>query len=168
MWQAIEVYVWHQRCGPELGLDICQLHAIQLDWFWKKLKTKFQSKHRGRLGPALSDEKRIRILNRIGEWGSQGIFYEGDQRHVEICLEELGLDESSREVSTPCDKSLENVKNTNAIKNKEKEEKKLEPVRATRYRGMVARMNYPGHDRSDIQFAAKELGKEMSSPSENS
>ena len=88
----------------------------QLDWFQKKIKTKFLSKHRGRLGPGPSDLKRLRILNRIVEWSEKGIYYEGDQRHVEICLKEMGIDASSREVTTPCDKSLEDVKNSNALK----------------------------------------------------
>ena len=62
----------------------------QLDWFWAKIKEKFQSKHRGRLGPGPSDLKSIRILNRIVEWAEDGILYEADQRHVEICLREMG------------------------------------------------------------------------------
>ena len=45
----------------------------QLDWFWTKIKTKFLSKHRGRLGPGPCDLKSIRILNRIVEWSKEGI-----------------------------------------------------------------------------------------------
>ena len=86
----------------------------QLDWFWKKIKTKSLSKHRGRLGPEPSDLKSIRILNRIVEWGSEGILYEVDQRHVAICVQEMGIEESSREVTTPCNKSLDDGKNSNA------------------------------------------------------
>ena len=98
----------------------------------------------------------------------EGIVYEADQRHAAICLKEMGLDESSREVSTPCDKSLDDVKNSNALKASEEEDEKLEPSRATQYRAMTARMNYLGQDRSEIQFAIKELSKEMSCPSKNS
>ena len=111
----------------------------QLDCFWAKIKEKFQSKHRGRLGPGPSDLKTIRILNRIVEWREEGIVYEADQRHVEICLKEMGLDESSREVTTPCDKSLDDVKNSNALKSGEEEDEKLEPSGATKYRAMTAR-----------------------------
>ena len=39
---------------------------------------------------------------------------------------------------------------------------------STRYRGIIARMNHLGQDRSDIQFAVKDLGKEMSSPTDTS
>ena len=73
----------------------------ELDWFWKRIGEKFQSKHRGRLGPTQSDTKEI--LNRIISWTEQGTLYEADQRHVEICLKEVGVGESSREVSTPVD-----------------------------------------------------------------
>ena len=135
-----------------------------MDWFWTKIKSKFLSKHRGRLGPGPSDLKSIRILNRIVEWSEKGIYYEGDQRHVEVCLKEMGIDESSREVTTPCDKSLDDVKNSNALKANEEEEEKLEPSKGTVYRGMTARMNSLGRDRSQIQFAIKELSKDMSNP----
>ena len=63
----------------------------QLDWFWREIQKKFLSKHRGRIGPAINDLKEMRILNRIVEWTETGIHYEGDQRHVEICIEELGI-----------------------------------------------------------------------------
>ena len=63
----------------------------QLDWFWKQIKTKFLSKHRGRIGPADGDLKEMRILNRIVTWTDDGTQYEGDQRHVEICMQEFGI-----------------------------------------------------------------------------
>ena len=83
---------------------------------------------------------------------------------MEIYQREMGIDEASREVTTPCDKSLENAKNSSGLKANEEEEEKLEPSQATRYRAMTARMNYLGQDRSEIQFAVKELGKDMSNP----
>ena len=80
----------------------------------------------------------MRILNRIVEWTPEGILYEGDQRHVEICMQDLGLDQDSREVTTPVDKSE---------KKPVEEESFLDPPTATRYRGMVARMNFLAQDR---------------------
>ena len=80
----------------------------------------------------------------------------------------MGIDEASREVTTPCDKSLDDVRNSNALKAKEQEDERLEPSQATRYRGMTARMNYLGQDRSEIQFAIKELSKDMSNPNRKS
>ena len=37
--------------------------------------------------------KEMRILNRIVRWTEEGIEYEGDPSHVEICMQELGLEE---------------------------------------------------------------------------
>ena len=75
-----------------------------MDWFLKKIQVRFESKHRGRLGPNNEDQKEMRILNRIVTWTEEGIEYEGDQRHVEICMNSLGLDGSSKSVSTPIEK----------------------------------------------------------------
>ena len=46
------------------------------------------------------------------------------------------------------------------------EENELDPRDATIYRALVARGNYLSQDRSDIQFAVKELCRGMSNPTE--
>ena len=46
------------------------------------------------------------------------------------------------------------------------EDGSLTPESATTYRAMSARGNYLSQDRSDIQFAVKQLSKDMSSPNE--
>ena len=48
----------------------------QLDWFLKKIQVRFESKHRGRIGPGSKDQKEMRILNRIVTWTEEGIEYE--------------------------------------------------------------------------------------------
>ena len=70
----------------------------QLDWFWKRVQEKFESKHCGRIGPDISDQKEMRILNRMVTWAEHGIEYEGDQRHVDICMQDLGLTDESRRI----------------------------------------------------------------------
>jgi len=67
----------------------------------------------------------------------------------------LGLSESSNSLSTP------GVKD-----NDEEAEKKLGNKEATQYRAIVARANYLCQDRSDIQFAVKELCRAMSNPTQ--
>ena len=52
-----------------------------------------------------NDTKQIQILNRIVEWTDRGILLEGDQRHVGICVRQMGPEESTREVMTPVDRS---------------------------------------------------------------
>ena len=68
-----------------------------MDWFWKEIQKRFESKHRGRIGPAPGDQKAMRIFNRVVEWID-------DQRHVEICIKDLGIDHNSCSVATPIDK----------------------------------------------------------------
>ena len=139
----------------------------ELDWFWSTIKARFECKHRGRLGPEEKDAKSTRILNRIVEWTPDGIAYEGDQRHVEICLKEAGIEENSREVCTPTEKSISDSKNSNNLKIPERVEQELDSSGATKYRGLVARLNYLGQDRSDIQYAVKELSSYMANPIRN-
>ena len=47
-------------------------------------------KVRGRLGPVVrkDGEQPIRILNRIIEWNTEGLWYEADQCHAEIFVRE--------------------------------------------------------------------------------
>ena len=112
--------------------------------------------YQGRIGPQEKDEKSIRILNRVATWTEDGIEYEGDQRHVEICLKELKLYEDSKEVTTPGDKSHRNNQNNRVLGKDE----------SRKFRGVTARLNYLGQDRSDVQNAVKELSKAMANPTE--
>ena len=49
----------------------------------------------------------------------------------------------------------------------EEEERALkEDGRARIYRALTARLNYLGQDRTDIQYAVKELSRKMSCPNE--
>ena len=95
----------------------------------------------------------MRILNRIVEWTEEGINYEADQRHAELIIEGMGLNESSNTVVTP------------GIK-REEDDRKLDKERATTFRALVARANYLARDRTDVQFAVKELCRNMSDPKE--
>ena len=44
----------------------------------------------------------------------------------------------------------------------------LSPERASEFRGLAARANYLSLDRVDIQFAAKEMCRDMATPNESS
>ena len=89
------------------------------------------------------------MLNRIIEWIPEGIDVEGDQRHTEIIVEQLELDDG-KPLSSPPDK-LNPKYFTRA------DVKLLKPEKATVYQAIVARGNYLSIDRSDIRFAVKEL-----------
>ena len=75
-----------------------------------------------------------------------------DQRHAEIILTGPGLEGNSKSVSTPGRKGSENI------------EDRLGEAQASQYRGLVARANCLSQDKSDIQYAVKELSRTMSSP----
>ena len=74
--------------------------AENLDRYERGLATQFELKIRGRLGEAPSDDKEIRILNRIVRILPRGISYEADPRHAELLVKSLGLAES-KSVLTP-------------------------------------------------------------------
>ena len=70
----------------------------------------FEIKVKARLGPNSTDDKSVRILNRVVYWTAEGIRYEPDQRHAEIIIHQLIRDceeetcfDSGREASK-CDR----------------------------------------------------------------
>ncbi len=133
-------------------------YDVDLDWFRNEIKKRFEVKVRGRLGPGRDDQTSTRILNRIVEWCESGIIYEADQGHAEIIIKQMGLVKESRSLSTPGGKIGVTV---------EDEEGWLNEVggqEATLYRALVARGVYLSQDRSDIQYAVKELSRKMSKP----
>ena len=148
--------------NPELDVK-CVVHGDDftflgtdavLDAVQRAMKKRYEVKVRGRLGPEAKDDKSIRILNRILEWTAEGLNYEADQRHAEIIVEQLGLSEKKASISTPGIK----------VKTDEDSDELLNPSQASMYRGMVARANFLASDRVDIQFAVKELAKDMANP----
>ena len=128
----------------------------QLDGFKGRIESKSKIKYKGRLGTRDTDIKSVRILNRIVTLTSEGIDYESDQRHAKIIVKQTGLKEDSKAVATP------------VIRVKPGEvpggEKEIGPQEQTVFRGIVARANYLGQDRSDIRFAVKELSRRMAKP----
>jgi len=124
-----------------------------LDWFKVKIQERFEVKFKGRLGPDNTDNKAVRILNRIVTWTNEGIRYEADQRHAEIIVRQLGLTEESNSAVTPGIRG-----------NNEGDDRRLGNKEASQYRAIIARANYLSQDRSDIQSAVKELCRAMSEP----
>ena len=99
----------------------------------------------------------MRILNRVVEWAKEGIYYEADQRHAEIIVEELDIKADKQGLSTPGRKE----------EDKEKEhtdDDELVQDQASKFRALTARANYLAQDRTDIRFAVKELSRKMAKP----
>ena len=99
-----------------------------------------------------------KILNRVVRVNKEGWEYESDQRHVEIIVEQLELI-SSKSLGTP------GIEDTTG-KEGEPASPPLPAEAASLYRAITARANYLAQDRSDIQFAVKELCRRMSDPDE--
>ena len=133
-------------------------HNIQ--WLVGELQKHFLIKNRGTLGPDSDDLKDIRVLNRIVSWCSDGIRYEADQRHAAMLVKAFNL-QDAKGVETPgLNPSLEDVERS--CNNSDK----LTNSETTAYRACAARGNFLGLDRPDLQFAAKEISRHMSSPLE--
>ena len=122
------------------------------------MKSWYSLKVRGVLGPEVGDDKKITILGRELVWGEYGLEYEADRKHAKMTCEAMGLEEWSKGLSCPYEKS-EQV-------GEEGEEMSKED--ATEYRALAARANFLALDRLDIQFAVKELCRSMSAPKQES
>ena len=125
-----------------------------LSWFEQALGEKLEVKVRARLGPEKADAKSVRILNRIVEWRPDGIRYEADQRHVEEVVKALGLGESKAAVSPGVRETEQSAEDG----------EKLGASDTRWFRGLVAKLNFVAQDRPDIQYATKEVCREMSAP----
>ena len=99
----------------------------------------------------------MKVLNRVIRRTSNGYEMEADPRHAELICEQL-LEAGARRVTTP-----------GSDANLSKEDEELLTGDAVRqFRSTAARFNYLGLDRPDLQFAVKEVCREMSSPTRGS
>ena len=76
----------------------------QIKWFHESMQSTYEVTIRGMLGPEVGDDKRIEILNRVVEWGADGITYEGDPRHAIALIKGMGV-EQGKGVAAPGVKS---------------------------------------------------------------
>ena len=99
------------------------------------------------------------MLNRIVTVGEKGLEYEADQRHAEIAMRDVGVHEGSKGLSTPGSASESRSVQGGHVGDGEEEFPEDSVDRA-----VAARGNYLGQDRMDMQFAAKQISRFMSSP----
>ena len=127
----------------------------QLKWMEQQLANKYQIKTQ-LLGPNDGNVQELKILNRIIAWNLvQGITYEADPRHVEIVVEQLGL-QNAKPVVTPGTKEEGTTH--------EDSEQLLDENETSKCRALVARCNYLSPGRPDISYSVKELARSMASP----
>ena len=125
--------------------------------FAENFSKKYMVKVRAVLGPDAEDDKEVTLLNRSIAWTPSGITIESDPRHAELVLRELGLNEDSKGSTTTGSKVVD-----------DEDTKMLDKMETTKYRSVVARLNYMCSDRPDIQYSDKELCRCMSSPTTTS
>ena len=129
-----------------------------LDWTKGILLQNYELTHRARLGFESGDDKSARVLNRIVTMEDEQIIIEADQRHVEIVVRELGLDEA-KGVRTP---GIKDPPTSEEI------DEALGPAEAKRFRSVAARLNFLASDRPDVQYCVKEGCREMARPTRKS
>ena len=130
-----------------------------LTFLEEKLKTKFEYRVDGLIGPDPSDGTSMNVLNRvIGFNKSDGtVSYEADPRHAEHIIRELKL-EGCKPVSAPAEKQ----KQGDVIASEELPA--LDATEASRYRSLTMRAAYLSGDRADLSEAVKTLARHMQSP----
>jgi len=130
-----------------------------LDWYEAEMSKHYELTCQPRLGPGAGDAKEAVVLNRIIRWTHEGVEYEADPRQAEKLAAECGLDAGVNSVATPGLRlSFEQVE----------KDAELPAHLHTAFRGSAARANYLAVDRLDCQFAAKEICRFMSKPTEAS
>ena len=133
-----------------------------IKWMNVHMRAKYEIKTEI-IGPEKECAKELKILGRIMRWTDHGFEYEPDQRHAEMIVKELGLC-SARVVATPGTKDERQHDLVDAVEDEYDKELEMDRIAATKYRGLAARLNFLAMDRSDLQYAAKECCKKMSTP----
>ena len=124
-----------------------------LKWIQNLMKSWFEIKVRGILGPERNDDKEVTILGRVVKWKSWGIEFQADPRHRREVMKHFGFEDGSRELS-----------GTNGLEEGEECDEEVEEGEAREFRGVAARMNYLAQDSPEVQFATKEVCRGMAKP----
>ena len=129
--------------GPTAGLQ----------WMQRRMEQKYEIEAHY-FGPESGMKDEIQILNRTLRWTKEGITYEADQRHAEIVIKEMNMKKANA-VSTPT------VPEPSEEANSRSSSLDMTKDEASRFEGLVARVNYLSLDRPYLQFAAKTASQHM-------
>ena len=129
-----------------------------LDWLDKELQKAYEIQTQ-KVGVGENMDREGKVLNRIVRCVSEGWEVEADPRHAELIVEQLGIGSS---------RSLSSLGVDGEAEVDHEEDTDIAGPDGTRFRGVAARCNYLAMDRSDIQYATKEVCREMSKPTTGS
>ena len=124
--------------------------AADLKWLQGQLAARFEIKTQ-MIGHDAEFKQEGKILNRVVRATPRGFEMEADQRHAELIIETLELEDNKGVATAGVDDPVE-------------EDIDLEGEKIFGYRSLAARANYLAVDRPDIMYAAKELCRKMSRP----
>ena len=130
--------------------DLREMAKMMAEWYDVKI--------RGFVGPDPEDMKEIRILNRTIRWGTDGITYEADDKHVRTIVEGMGLQSDSKGSALPLPREMDAAEG----------DEELDAGMAKQYRRIAATVNYLALDRPDLQFTAGVLGRTAARPTTRS
>jgi hypothetical protein len=114
----------------------------------------YDIKDRGIMGSGGGEIKEVTILGRTLRWVEGGLEYEADEGHRRKIMEMEGLSERSNAAPGPAVREDGSVEVWGA--------EELSGGAAKEFRSGAASLNYLGLDRSDIQYAVKEICQGMS------
>jgi hypothetical protein len=124
-----------------------------LDAIEGKMKSWYELKVKARLGDEEGDDKETDILGRLVRCTKNGFEYEADPRHRKKILEAFGLDEGSKGLSV-----------NGRVEDQSEDPQPLEAAECTQFRALAARANYLAQDAPELQYAAKEVCRDMARP----
>ena len=149
---------WHPESGVRMvvwGDDFTILGRQEdLRNVAKSLAEWYEVKIRAVMGPDVSDDHEVRILNRTLKWKNNCIQYEGDERHAKTVIAGMGLQGDSKGLDAATVKEDDGTDDT----------EELSEAGSKRYRSLAAVVNFLSLDRPDLQYAASVLGRSMSRP----
>ena len=125
-----------------------------LEWLEKQLSEAYELQTQ-KLGDEEGAQLEGKVLNRIVRRTATGWETEADPRHAELMIAQLGSS-TERMLDTPGSDGKDDADND--------DDTDLVGEDITRFRGVAARGNYLSFDRPDMQYAIKEICREMSRP----
>lgn len=123
-------------------------------WFKDKLSASFQIKTKV-VGKGPGEAKEESVLNRVVRRTEDGWEYEADQRHADILIQAMHMDQAGPVTTAGEDQKEWGV---------EEEKEELSGGDCTEFRALAARANYLASDRADIQYALQEPCRGMAKP----
>ena len=119
----------------------------------EEMKGWYEIKVRAILGGSPEDDEEVTILGRRLRWrrGTREIEYEADDKYVKQVMSEMNLQADSKGLDAPIEREI--VEDGGL----ENDFDLLDIDEARRYRAVAATLNYLALDRSDINYATKEI-----------